>query len=516
VAGEVNVGFAETTEGLAQSLDDIPSLDYDVRRTVLGMLRQREYQLPDIDQHTGFTFWYKVIMAAAGQHGALQQLAKSVSLVDRSADVGRFQQEVSRLLPSEIFTLRQRFEFISFVRESVPAAKLNHYFRLATELATEELPGRDLQTAEELVSELEEILAPGPGHPLIRLTETIARVNGRRGNVKQAMAWSDRLAARLDQLGPERHERRWLQAHRKRGLSRPGSASPREPVTLVQVIEPSGAGKDRYLYRAWMYRDTSTREPEVISADDSARSLDGVRGQAVDALRQVIKRLGTNGGANIELEFFLPRHLLWYPVEDWDITQYASLGTHYVVVVRDLGRIQEPMLQPGWYRKWTCYTDDGAAGGPADGAAAAGTFGRWVTCADAPFEPGALTRELRADKCFAVALTFPPRPRGQHVDLAEALDAGTAIMLWPRQRCEHSAGAVAGKGNGCVGVFFQQEISRRLNGRRLADLPKVVWEIRKEQWPGDESGVVLLWDNPEHWPGVKEFRLDSPYPLEEA
>lgn len=513
MTGEVNAEFADTVESLAKFLGDRQSLNHDdVRQTVLKMLSQRGYQLPELDQRTaGFTLWYEVIMAAASQHGALNQLAGSVWLVDRSKAAEDFQDKVNRLLPSEIFTLRERFEFIAFVRESVPDAELNRYFRLAAD----ELPDRDLRTAEELVSELEEILIPGPVHSLIRLTEAIADANVRRGIVRQAMEWSMRLAGRADEPGPARRQDmergKWLLAPRKRGPGRSASAAAREPVALVQVIEPSGAGKDRYLYRAWMYRDAHTREPEVISADDSARSLDGVREQAGEALRQVVQRLGPDGPADIDLEFFLPRQLLWYPVEDWGITQNASLGTHYVVVVRDLGRIQEPMLRPGWQRKWARYADDSAA----DGLAAAGAFGRWVTCADAPFEPGALTRDLRADECFAVALTFPPRPRGQHVDLAEALDAGTAIMLWPRRHCVHSGGAAAERENCCAGLVFKQEISRRLTGGRLADLPKVVWEMRKEQRPGDGSGVVLLWDNPEHWPGVREFRLDSPHPLEE-
>lgn len=508
MTGEANAEFAETIEWLAQFLADITLLNHDdERRAVLDMLRQRGYRLPDLDSNTtGFTFWYEVVKAAASQHGALNQLARSVWRVGREV-MDPFRDKVNHLLPSEIFTLRQRFEFIAFVREMVPAAELSSYFRLAAK----ELPDRDLRTADDLVGELEEMLVPGAGHPLIRLTEAIADASSRRGkNVRQAMEWSMRLAERVDKLSPGRQDVKWLLASRKHSPDRSASA-PREPVALVQVIEPSGAGKDRYLYRAWMYRDAHTREPEVISADDSARSLDGVREQAGQALRQVVQRLGPDGPADIDLEFFLPRQLLWYPVEDWGITQNASLGTHYVVVVRDLGRIQEPMLRPGWQRKWARYADDSAADDPA----AAEAFARWVTCADAPFEPGTLTRELRVDECFAVALTFPPRPRGQHVDLAEALDAGTAIMLWPRQRCEHSGGAAAGQGNSCAGLFFKQEISRRLDGHRLADLPKVVWEMRKEQRPGDGSGVALLWDNPEHWPGVREFRLDSPHPLEE-
>jgi vWA-MoxR associated protein C-terminal domain len=116
---------------------------------------------------------------------------------------------------------------------------------------------------------------------------------------------------------------------------------------------------------------------------------------------------------------------------------------------------------------------------------------------------------LRADSYFSLGLTFPPLPGGQHVDLAEVLDTGAAIMVWPRRHCVHPTGLPEGAGR-CSGDLFKQEICRRLAGRPLSDLPQIVWEMRKEQRPGGRSEAALLWDNPAHWPGASEFHFDWP------
>jgi vWA-MoxR associated protein C-terminal domain len=503
----VSAEFTEMAEMLAQLLSEIPALkDEQSCHVLMDMMVQRGYDLPDLASRTmEFAYCYRVIKAAAGQAGALTQLATSVWRVDRTPATKRFQKEVDRLLPSEIFTLMERIEFISFVRDAVLPANLNHYYRLAAG----DLLTKNLQTAEDLVSELEEKLIPGVGHPIIRLTEAIAGGVDRRATAKHARAWSDQIAKRIDEIshGGQQSERKWLERFREYGSSRAPVRS--ERVTLVQVIEPSGPRVDRFLYRVFMYHGEP--EPVSVHVSDTPQSLDDVQRLAMNVLRKVIERFRRpEGSVDIELEFFLPRRLLSYPVEEWSISPYNSLGAHYVVVVRDWDRFQEPILWPGWQRKWASFEEDNVY----DADTPEAVLRKWVTCSDVPFGPGVLTRELRADELFSLGLTFPPLPGGQHIDLAEALDSGTAIVVWPRRPCIHAMGVQSG-GEGCNGNFFRQDISHRLAGRRLADLPRIIWEMRKEQLPLNGLGAVLLWDNPAHWPGVSEFHLDWPHPVEE-
>jgi hypothetical protein len=499
--------FAEATDRLALLLSNIPALkNEDSCQVLRDMMGERGYRLPDLAPGAmGFTFCYKVIKSVVSQYGALTQLATSVWRIDRTQATERFQDEVHRLLPSEIFRLEERIEFISFVRESVLPAKLNYYYqRAAGDFLT-----RNLETPEDLVGELEEKMATGVGHPIIRLTEAIARTANKRTTEKHARTWSDRMAKRIDEMGQGEHEaeRKWLARFRDYNASHAHPSS--ERVTLVQVIEPSGPRIDRFLYRAFVYRDEP--EPESVYASDVPQTLDDVQGVAMGVLRRIIEQSRRPDGiSDIELEFFLPRRLLWYPVEDWSISSYNSLGTDYVVVVRDWDRFHEPLLWYGWRRKWASFQEvsDDASG------AAEAALSKWVTCSDVPLEPGALSLELRTDEHLSLGLTFPPLPDGQNVDLAEALDSGTPIVVWPRRRCDHPP-SVQMVGEDCHGHLFKQDISRRLAGHRLADLPRIVWAMRKEQLPLNGAGTALLWDNPAHWPGISEFRLDWPHPTED-
>jgi hypothetical protein len=506
VGGPASVAFAQTTEMLAELLSEIPALQsVDTRQIVIEMLVRRGYALPELASTiTGFAYSYQLIQAMANQTGALRQLASSLLKVDRTPPTQRFLDKINALLPSEIFTLQERIEFISFIEDSLPATQYNSYYWLAAKA----LPSGNVETASDLVNELEETLAPDAGHPLVRLTEAIANNIRKRGVGKNARMWSDRLATIIDANTSVslKTEKKWLAASRKRGPVHSSLASTR--VVLVQVIEPSGPRPDRFLYRAYMYHEAP--EPESIYVSDTPQSLENIQRVAIRVLRGVIERLRRpEAPTDIELEFFLPRRLLAYPIEDWTISPYSPLGALYVVLVRDWDRFREPILWPSWQRKWAFYeeSEDSITSGD-------DIFRKWVTCSEAPFEPGLLSRELRADSYFSLGLTFPPLPGGQHVDLAEVLDTGAAIMVWPRRHCVHPTGLSDGPGR-CSGDLFKQEICRRLAGRRLSELPRIVWEMRKEQRPDERSEAALLWDDPAHLPGVSEFHFGWPHDLEE-
>jgi hypothetical protein len=176
-----------------------------------------------------------------------------------------------------------------------------------------------------------------------------------------------------------------------------------------------------------------------------------------------------------------------------------SLGVQFVVVVRDLVRHKDPQRGPAWRRKWANVQQ--CTGNSAD------KLRHWITCATQPSEPGQVFHTLLGDDSVSLGLTFRPGD-GSHVfDLAEALDAGMPIAIWPH-RCEHSQ-APAQPASPYTGPEFQGKLTERLASRGLAELPRIVFELRKEAGGHPGTGMTLLWDDPTRRP-EPDYSLEAP------
>jgi hypothetical protein len=485
------------------------------RNVLMDMITRYGYQVPEAAE--GLPLWaycYSLVHAIANKHDALPQLYKCIWKLDRTVFADRFAAAVRKLLQSEIFTLHERLSFIHDIAGYISAEEVNSYYQEVTS----DVPHNALASIEDLIDALEGLSFPyEPCHPLILLTEAIGR-RATSGSAQQAAReWSDALAGFIDERIPgltPGAERRRLAAFRQSAAGH-GAAGAEQAATdlaatdrviIVHVVEPWGPNQDHYLSRILMYRGRA--EPEYLSSSDTARDLNGIREKFIAELQGVIKRLSRfDDNLEIQLEFFLPRRLLGHPVENWSSqpSGRVSLGMHYVVVVRDLDRLGDPVLWQACKRKWRSAheTDDESAPGQ--------LFHHWITCADPPVE----LPEVLSDRCVALGLTFPPPPQGQRTDLVDVLDAGTPIALWPRSRCDHSGATPAAGTGDCLGTRFKADVCARIAGRKLADLPSLVWQMRRETRAGDGPGLVLLWDDPAHFPGVSQHRLASPDRLEE-
>lgn len=498
--------YEDTVRSLTDLLAEIPAmLVAESRRLLVTMLTRRDYRVPETVEEPGlWTYCYRLIDSVANQPNGLQELSKCIWNVDRSGLADGFAAEIRRLLQSDIFTLRERIDFIRDIASYIPVDELNLFYREATD---GQIAGNDITCVADLIDELEGLPFPyEPCHPLILLTEAISQRAATNSTKAAARDWSDRLAMLIDERMPGQErgsERRRLDALRRRVTGHPVAGT--ERVILVHVVEPWGPDQDHYLYQLLMYRGKA--EPEFIASSDTARDLDGVRQQVITELQGVIRRLSRfDDNLDIRLEFFLPRTLLCHPVEDWSsqTSGRVSLGMLFVVVVRDLDRLGDPVLWQACKRKWR--------GAQLEERASGELFSRWITCMDPPVGlPGVLP-----DRCVAVGLTFPPPPQGERTDLVDALDAGTPIALWPRIRCDHPHGMLPAAEESCLGARFKAQVCAHAAGRQLVDLPALVWDMRKEQNPGNGPGFVLLWDDPAHFPGVSQHRLAPPDRLEES
>jgi vWA-MoxR associated protein C-terminal domain len=497
---------------LAELLLNVPTVaNDDGRKFILEIFRAKRPELPELPSANLRIICYKLVDFAANQPGALRRLAEIVTDADRSEQAGNFDSEVRRLLPSDIFGLDERLEFIEQVRNVTRPEQLNMYY----ERAAGEMFQTELSDAGDLVDELEELALDEPCHPLILLTEEIARTVKGMSDRRAARGLSDRLARLIDASRPrsagipqkddeEREKLALLRKSRKSQGKKCDAAPGTEHASLVVKLDPYvPRPEDGYRLSMWLYREKTTQEQRYV--EDSPLSLDAIRGEVIRKLSELIRVLWKPATVTeIDLEFFLPRDLLNYPVEDWAGTEdYVTLGMQFVVVVRDGDRFNNPILWPPWQQKWTHVADSGSRPG--------GPLSRWITCMDEPCRSGELYPSLLDDELVSsLGLTFPPHPGARRFELVEALNAGTPIAVWPRGRCAHPVPASAA--DACQGVTFMEGLRQELAGRGLADLPGLVRKLRRERAAHGESspGLALLWDNPDRLPVPGDSRLDAP------
>ena len=105
--------------------------------------------------------------------------------------------------------------------------------------------------------------------------------------------------------------------------------------------------------------------------------------------------------------------------------------------------------------------------------------------------------------------TFPPRDSPHTIEIAEALEAGIPIAVWPRWCGDMPPGP---NGTGPADFAVREELSRRMADRPITDLPMIVLEMRQHYASTGQAwaGLTLLWDDPWRWPEDPDFSLEVP------
>ena len=334
--------------GLARFLSRIPEFEQPSnRQIVVQLMEMHGYRLPrNQEGQSHFAYCYGLVDTAADRAGALNHLALALLDIEPSRLVHQFRDEVDKLLPSEIFTLADRFRFIEDVGRYIPASEYSSYY----ELAKGEIPRISLAAAADLVDQLEQLPARKQFcHPLIILAEKIAQKTADQDIAAEARSWANLIARRIDDSEPSASagtEQEKLEALRQSQASEP-ELSPQR-VTLVQVVEPSGDNHEIYLFSVLLYQDHSG--PETIFTSEYPLALDQIRDTLISILRRVIEQIPVKiPPTEIDLEFFLPRTLLHIDIENWSTrpgAAHLTLGAQYVVLLRDLDRWRDPTLWP--------------------------------------------------------------------------------------------------------------------------------------------------------------------------
>jgi hypothetical protein len=484
-------------EALCDMLWDIPHMrQEETRNAFVAELRRRVHGLSVPTGITDKFFCIALLDAALQERGALQEMARILSwLEDGSGPAERFSSYVEELLPTESLTLTARISFITALSPLVARDELASYFRTITH----DVPSHGFASLEELARALEE-LAHGPCHPLILLSEAISHRARTPLEAKRAGRWSEQLAR---MIGPDEVDS--LARFRASGEMLVPPEFGRS--TIVLKLDESGVRQDRYLFSAWLYIDNTL--VDKMRESDRAIPLDQVRPILSQLIDEVIVRVQERGDATpeIALEFILPRSLLSYPFEAWQNRDpaYMTLGVQFILVVRDLERVRDPLLRAACSKKWKHIIGEGDR--------PAADLSVWVTCSDCHITPDQTFYQMKPDSCGSLGLTFQPGDGSHTFDLEGALNAGMPIIIWPR-RCDHAATPIAaGTADG-----FRDTLSQRLKIHRLRDLPSVVLEMRLDEARSGTQGwgVALFWYDPTRTPEPPNYRMAVPVALEET
>jgi hypothetical protein len=491
---------------LTHLLSDVPLMRSGDRDVVLQELRAFGFSLSASADSTDSVVSMRVVEWCLQERGAFRRLLRLLEVLDKSSQFRAFASVVDSLPPSDIYSFRERAQFIAELTPLVPTAELQGYYRAVAD----QRPGaggfepRALTGVSDLVTEVEQLTFHESCHPIIVLTEAVAQQSRQPGAAQIARAWGDQLARNLDEADPVGDQQGRLAELRGSKISQPARATGR--AVLVVQLEPYGPEQRKlYLFSATLYRGHTLTDRLRDNSD--AMSLEKVRSELSKVLGEAIERVETEYPEvlNIDLEFVLPRSLLCEPIEEWinGESPYQRLKEQHLVVVRDFKRQHDSLLRFQSRRKWQhmINNDNGTVS----------CMTHWITCADPQRPPGQLYRELNPDGCSAVGLTFPPLPGVRGFEFNEVLDACTPIAVWPRRRCEHT-GAGKGPDEGpCAGMLFKESLCDRFTGKRLQDLPQFVLGLRTEVTSDPGWGMTLLWDDPGRPARPRVRSLDAPW-----
>lgn len=449
-----------------------------------------------------------ILDAVLPMPGGLQRLASFLSWISGgAAQADWFAEKVAEVLPSQFLTLADWSHFVTTMSRIVLKDELAFYYQSVLNQADPEAfdSVSNFGSFGELARQLEELSRPHhENHLLVLLCEQVAHRKPAEAGV--ARAWANRIAAALDNstrasgLGSERNRLTML---RSSGAVS-AAARPARPTLIVQ-LDPSGQNHSQYIFSAWLYLDRKLGD-KVYGTDDPME-LDEARQALVEVLDKILVRLMENKDAstNVEVEFILPRQLLCYAFDEWQLygPDYMRLGYDFVTVVRDLDRMRIPRAQAKLTEKWDKIREENRQ--------KVTDLSFWITCADKEYKPGQRYLQLLSESIVSVGLTFHPNEGTHPFDLAEALDAGAPIVVWPR-RCDHSKNPADKPAAGT----FRDELVRRLRDHALTDLRGIAREMRIDHGqsgvPG--AGLTLLWDDPTLRPEPEDFSLGLPGPLE--
>jgi len=254
---------------------------------------------------------------------------------------------------------------------------------------------------------------------------------------------------------------------------------------FIVQLQADGIDPDRYLLSVWLQQHHSVEEP--LHLDDTPITLNEVAGLLPELLGQAHAALGVTAG-ELTLEFILPRGLIGYPVDQWEIDPFFPhrLGTSYPVVIRSLDRLRNLNIHGMWREKWRWLADNGHRAEP--------EAVHWLVEPDTRTPVALRASLLRDPSVVALAMAFPPKESLDLVfdELSAALYGGVPVVMWCR--------------DDGLRTRFEPEVRQLLNGHGLAELPVQVMRLRRQADEFDNTDkslgrhITLLWDDADRLP----------------
>jgi hypothetical protein len=335
-----------------------------------------------------------------------------------------------------------------------------------------------------LVAVLEDApVVPAQVHPLVGFVESVAAAENDASLREKLQWWNGRLTTRQE----------WPVSLMRDARSQAAVEEGRIPESclLIEVSSRAPAPKT-YDISSWLY---------YSDGRDSSRLQDALRARGqkgldrcINALHEQALRALAESASGMRVEFLLPWHLIWLPVDQTMIKPRKRierpLGSERNVVVRSTERQDTPEWHATLRKRWNWLKNHAEE----EWESAIVWVGR-----NERIQPADLLAELRktADKPVVFVLLEPPQHTGDRLRdyFPVLIEMGIPVVLAVRDITKHADEEV------------RQRVKTYLHGA-LKDLPERVWDLRKgtrvEGANGDEADaldlhrhVTLLWDSPE-------------------
>ncbi|GLL04649.1 hypothetical protein GCM10017581_063960 [Dactylosporangium matsuzakiense] len=245
---------------------------------------------------------------------------------------------------------------------------------------------------------------------------------------------------------------------------------------FVVRLEEHGLQASRYLLTVWLATERGVWT--LRHTHDEALLLEDVRAKVDEQLADLAADPTVDIDA-LTIEFILPRSLLNFPVDQWEVSApgYSRpIGVHYPVVVRDLPRMRNRIIRSRWRRR--CQWVHGPeATTPANAV-------RFINLRDDTSDLYAeLMQEPHRPACVVV---IGPSSSLVMERLGPWLTAGVPVIVWCRNDQRSSR--------------FDAELAGILVSGGVKALPTSVYRLRQDaggpDHPDDHVGmhITLVWD----------------------
>jgi hypothetical protein len=410
---------------LVQVLLKAPVLgDLDGRRMVIQIMGDelgRPFMVEEYSKTSMHLF--SIADACRRSPGGLRALVKALEYLEPGAlSTAAVRHVVTQMTPLDSWSAEEQRELFALLTGIVVPDAIEIY-RFVGGSAAPDLA--DDCSYEEMVLALDTLNANAGGLPktLVFVEHVAARV--RVDLAVKLRRWVEERAANMNLLVELREVRRQLSR-----TSIPTSPQPRLPAYLIFMLQHEGLGSGLRL-SSWKQLDvTGGWFPE--RGGDFSGTLDDVKRQ-VASLIEGVESEWAKYVPDIRIEFVLPADLLNLDVDQWQWEVESSLpqplGSHFVVAVRSLERMQKPQWHRVWYARWAVLESQVYAAGMINT-----ECGHWSAAAD----PASL-RELtaffeRRPDIVALMPRTPPLPGGLE-ELMVGLRAGMPVVVWHRKDC---------------------------------------------------------------------------------